>query len=109
MATTHVDTIGGPLAYASARELVDAIRGRQIGSAELLEHYLERVDRLNPAVNAVVTLDVERARSRAAEADQATARGESLGALHGLPATAGRSSRIPRAGVAIMPRRWTPT
>ena len=75
------------LPWASAVELLAAMRRRELSSRELLDLYLERIDRVGPAINAVVTLDVERARARAAEADQATARGESWGALHGLPIT----------------------
>jgi amidase len=75
------------LPWASATDLLAGIRRREISSAELLEHYFDRIDRLNPAINAVVTLDVDRARTRAADADRATARGESWGALHGLPIT----------------------
>jgi amidase len=75
------------LAFRSATALAAALRARQIGSRELLEHYLARVDRLNPRLNAVVTLDVERARRQADAADAATARGEARGPLHGLPMT----------------------
>ena len=75
------------LHFRSATELSAAIRRREISSRELLELYLARVDKHNPALNAVVTLDAERARTRAAEADQALARGESWGPLHGLPIT----------------------
>jgi amidase len=74
-------------AFRSAVDLVAAIRGRELGSRELLEHHLARVERLNPRINAVVTLDVERARRRADAADRAVARGEALGPLHGLPMT----------------------
>ena len=66
--------------------LADLARG-EVGARELLEHYLRRVERLNPALNAVVTLDVDGARRAADAADAARARGESLGALHGLPMT----------------------
>jgi amidase len=71
----------------SAGELAAAIRRREIGSRELLDLYLDRVDRLDKPVGSVVTLDVDRARQAAAEADEATARGESSGVLHGLPIT----------------------
>ncbi len=73
--------------HASASELTAALRARQIGSRELLELYLDRVERLNPPLNAVVTLDAERALAEAAAADEAIARGEPLGPLHGLPIT----------------------
>jgi amidase len=70
--------------WESATYLVDALRRREIGSRELLDGYLESID---PELNAVVTLDVERARAEAAAADEAAARGEALGPLHGLPIT----------------------
>ena len=75
------------LPYRSATDLCAAIRHREISSLELLDCYLERVDRLNPRINAVVAQDREGARARAREADEALARGQSVGALHGLPMT----------------------
>jgi len=75
------------LHFRSATELSASIRRREVSSRELLELYLARIEKHNPALNAVVTLDAERARSRAAEADAALARGESWGPLHGLPIT----------------------
>ena len=75
------------LHFRSATELTRALRRKEISSAELLDHYLERVAQLNPRINAVVHVDAERARQRARAADSALARGESWGALHGLPIT----------------------
>ncbi|MEQ1682368.1 MAG: amidase [Burkholderiaceae bacterium] len=75
------------LAFESASNLAAAIRTRRISSRELLALYLQRVERFNPALNAVVTLDAERAFMRADAADAALARGESWGALHGVPIT----------------------
>ncbi len=75
------------IAYLSATELAARIRGRRIGCVELLEHFLERVGRHNPKLNAVVVLDAERARARAEAADAALARGEVWGPLHGVPMT----------------------
>lgn len=68
-------------------ELSSAIRDRRLSSRELLDSYLQRIDEMNPALNAVVTLDTEQAVEAAGAADDATARGESGGVLHGLPAT----------------------
>jgi amidase len=83
-----VGTVAGVnWATKSATELAAAIRAKQVSSRELLELYLDRIDRLNPAINAVVTLDADRARQAAAAADEATARGDDLGPLHGLPIT----------------------
>jgi amidase len=71
----------------TATELAAAIRRRELGSVELLEVFLDRIDRLDGGINAVVTLDAERARAACAEADAAVARGDDLGPLHGLPIT----------------------
>jgi amidase len=73
--------------FASAATLARMLAAGDIGSVELLDHFLERIARLDGPVNAVVALDRDRARARAAEADAATARGESWGPLHGLPMT----------------------
>lgn len=71
----------------SATEQARAIAARQLGSVELLDLCLVRIARVDALVNAVCTLDIDRARARAREADEATARGESWGPLHGLPFT----------------------
>jgi amidase len=73
--------------FADATDAVAAVGSREISSRELLDLLLDRVERLGGPLNAVVTLDVERARERADEADRATAAGESWGPLHGLPMT----------------------
>jgi amidase len=73
--------------FQSATALAQALRRREIGSRELLEHFAQRIERFNPELNAVVTLDLERARSAADAADAADARGEFKGPLHGLPIT----------------------
>ena len=75
------------IAFLPAVDLLDLLRRREVSSRELLDLYLQRVEAHNPAINAIVTLDADRARARAAEADEATARGESFGRLHGLPVT----------------------
>lgn len=74
-------------ALSTIGELSEALQEKQLSSRELLENYLQRIDKLNPALNAVVTLDADRALEAAAAADEETARGESRGALHGLPTT----------------------
>ena len=74
-------------AFRSATALAAAIRAREIGCRELLEHYVARSERHNPALNAIIVTDLRGARQRADAADGALARGESWGALHGLPMT----------------------
>ena len=73
--------------FRPAVALAKALRAGELGSRELLEQYISRVERLNPKVNAVVAVDLERARRRADEADAARKRGSLLGPLHGLPMT----------------------
>ena len=75
------------LGLSSATELAGQIAVGKLSSRELLDHYLQRVETLNPALNAVVTLDAERAATAATAADARCAAGEPLGPLHGLPLT----------------------
>ncbi len=74
-------------ATATAGQLARAIAGREISSRELLGALLDRAGKINPQINAIVAWDTERARAAADAADQATARGEISGPLHGLPMT----------------------
>ena len=89
------------VAFRSAAALAAAIHRRELGSRELLEHYLARVDRHNAALNAIIVTDLERARRRADEADAVLARGENWGPLHGLPMTVKESF-----DVIGMPTTW---
>src|SRR3954463_9201753 len=60
------------------------LRARGISARKLLEAPLERIERLNPAINAVVTLDADGARAAADAADAALSAGQPVGPLHGL-------------------------
>lgn len=71
--------------YSSARVMAKAVADKEISARELMELHLQRIAEVNPSVNAIVSLDEERARVGAAEADERTASGEPLGPLHGLP------------------------
>src|SRR5690554_539105 len=75
------------LAFIPATEQIRLLETGKIGAAELLELYLERIDRFNPAYNLVVALDRDRARAAARETDRQRATGEPLGPLAGLPIT----------------------
>ena len=68
-----------------AADLARSIAAREISAVEVMEAHLSRIDRVNPAVNAIVTLLPDRARRGAEAADAAVARGDALGPLHGLP------------------------
>ena len=73
--------------FGSATALATALRTGKVSSVELLQSYLERVDRFNPALNALVVDDRKAAMKRARAADRALTKGESWGPLHGLPMT----------------------
>ena len=88
-------------AFASATELARRLDKKEIGCVELLNFYFDRVDRFNPALNAIVVQMRERALERAKEADASLARGESWGPLHGVPMTVKESY-----DVAGTPTTW---
>jgi amidase len=73
------------LCFLEAVELARLLRAREVSACEVLDAHLERIERVNPKVNAIVTLVPERARAAAEAADAALARGERPGVLHGLP------------------------
>jgi amidase len=75
------------LGLSTATELAAELASGRLSARELLAHYLDRVERLNPALNAVVTVDAEAAGRAAAVADESLAAGRPLGPLHGLPLT----------------------
>jgi len=69
----------------SAVEMARLIRAKELSAREAVEAHLARIAQVNPRVNAIVTLAADSAMARAAAADEAQARGEPPGALHGLP------------------------
>jgi amidase len=69
----------------SAVELRRLIGARKLSPVELLDACIARIERYNPAVNAIAATDFERARAAARAAEAAVMRGDALGALHGLP------------------------
>ena len=73
--------------FGSATAQAAALRAGKVSSVELLKAYLDRVDRFNPALNALVVDDRKAAMQRARAADRALAKGEVWGPLHGLPMT----------------------
>lgn len=70
-----------------ARVLARRISRRQVTAVEALEAHLERIGQRNPALNAVVSLDVDQARGTAKAAAAALQQGERWGPLHGVPMT----------------------
>jgi amidase len=75
------------MAFRSAGELAHMIREREISSLELADYYIERIERLDGDLNAVVVRDFERGRDAARRADQQLAERGATGPLHGVPMT----------------------
>jgi amidase len=75
------------LTFLTASELADLIRDRHLSSQEVLEAHLSCIAIHNSSINAIVTLDEEGTCQRAKAADEALARGEIWGPLHGVPVT----------------------
>lgn len=73
------------LTRKSAVELAALIRSKALSPVELLDASLATIERVNPTLNAVVTLATDQARAAAQEAEAAVMRGDTLGSLHGLP------------------------
>jgi amidase len=79
--------------FATATELLVALRGGRVTSRELTDLYIRRIERHDGRLNAVVVRDFERARQQAGAADEAAGRGE-RGALLGLPITLKESFNV---------------
>ena len=73
------------LCFATASDLAAARRRGDLSSREVVEAHLRQIERVNPQVNAVVTLVADRALEEADAADKALASGEETPVLHGLP------------------------
>jgi amidase len=73
------------LCFLSAVELARRMRAREVSAEEVMAAHLAQIARVNPHVNAIVTLTADAARARSRAADAALARGERVGPLHGLP------------------------
>ncbi|AXH96852.1 amidase [Ornithinimicrobium avium] len=68
-------------------ELTGLLRSRGVSAREVLDDHLARIEQVNPALNAVVTLVAEQAQAQAAAADERAAGGAELPVLHGIPMT----------------------
>ena len=75
------------LIYASVTDLAQAIQTKEVSSVEVVRAYLERIEVVNPQLNAVVQLTAESALAEARQMDAALARGDVKGPLHGVPMT----------------------
>jgi len=89
------------LHFLTAVQLSEKIKSKKISCLEMLDLFLARVEKFNPSLNAIIYLDKEAARARAKEADEALAKGESWGTLHGVPMTVKENFNI-----AGQPSTW---
>jgi amidase len=112
--------LADPLFYSSTVALAQAISARKVSSEEVVAACLERIEAVNPKLNAVVQLVADEARAEARKADAALARGEIKGPLHGVPmtikdsfdtagiistgGTKGRASFVPTKDAAVVAR-----
>src|SRR3954466_8857291 len=75
----------GDVSRASAVAMAEAIRQREISALELADAHLQRIERLNPQLNAFVHVDPESVRRDARAADWALKQHAGLGPLNGVP------------------------
>lgn len=82
------------LGFESATTLAAKIKAKELSSEELLDHYLQRVDTINPDLNAIIVDIRDEARVAAKAADAALAKGTDLGPFHGVPMTVKESYNV---------------
>ena len=73
------------LCFLSATEMARLVRSKELSAVELTHAHLDRIERLNPQLNAYVQVDAEGAMLQARTAEAAVLRGDELGPLHGVP------------------------
>ena len=73
------------LSFMPATELTAAIRAKEVSAVEVIEHFFQRIDRLDPQLNSYLALRRDEAMADARAADEAVQRGDRLGPLHGVP------------------------
>jgi amidase len=92
-------TMPDQLYYKSAHELASLIRTGEVSSTEVVQAHLDRINAVNPTLNAIVQLTAEKALEEAGRADKERSDGAELGPLHGVPFTV--KDNIPVAGVIM--------
>ena len=75
------------LVFTPAYQLAQMIRDKTVSATEVIDAYLKQIKKHNNKINAIATLDEKTAKKRAREADEALAKGEIWGQLHGVPIT----------------------
>ncbi len=85
LAAATATAVPQSLNWISARDLATKLRKKEVSAREVLEAHLQQIERVNPKVNAIITLVVEKALQRTKELDEAAVKGRFAGVLHGLP------------------------
>src|SRR3954447_20253434 len=100
------------LCSLSALELVSLFRAREVSPVEAVEAHLERIEELDPVLNAFVTVLDEEARGRARQAERDIRTGTALGPLHGVPLAIKDlfdfKQGVPHTFGFLGPDRWSP-
>jgi len=106
------ESTGDQIVGRTASELARSVSDGELSAVEVLQAHLQRIETVNPALNAIVVPLFDQAKQAAKEADRAKGRGETVGPLHGVPITikecldvAGTSSSL---GVAHLAKRIAP-
>jgi amidase len=73
------------LYYASAVNIANQIKNKVISPVEVVDHFLQRIEKVNPIINAFCTITADQARQEAKKAESAVMKGEAVGRLHGVP------------------------
>ena len=73
------------LVYASIREISGKVKSGELSPLDLVDSLLERIEKVNPKINAYITVLTKEARNQAEEAEKMIKRGDYLGGLHGIP------------------------
>ncbi len=95
--TLHPSAPSDELCTLTAIELAQRIRKKQVSARDVMSAHLARIERVNPKINAIVTLVADRAMADAARADEKQAHGDPLGPLHGVPVA--HKDLVPTAGI----------
>jgi len=85
------------ICFQTATELARRIRTKDLSAREVMEAHLAQIERINPKVNAIVTLLPEQAMKQASVSDEALAHGEKVGPLHGFPVA--HKDLVPTRGI----------
>ena len=83
-----------PIVALSASDLAERIRNGELSATEVSEAYIDRIQEVNPKLNALVLPLFDEARAQAAKADAATGGGDAVGPLHGVPVTIKEQFRV---------------